>query len=95
MNIKLTENDIINLLLRFEYLQKSVFDQIKFSILNLTEFKYKFKLKFYSKPFISYNVLSYNKCLNNRSIILKFSDTKLTYLKIMDIQTNKILLEIK
>ena len=95
MNIQLTDDDIINLLLKFEYLQESIFSELGFSIKHIDGFKNRFKTVFYSKPFVSSDTLSFDKSLNGRSITLKFSDTQLLYLKIMNAKTNQILLEIK
>lgn len=95
MNIKLTNIDIINLLIKFEYLREEIFIEILNSIQNIEAFRLEFKQVFYSKPFINSEKFIFYKELNLRSIKLEFSETKLIRLTITNTQTNKILLEIK
>jgi len=92
--VELTLFDIINLILRFEYLKNSSIVMLNdySDVLSSEDFKIEFKNCFYSKPFIKHDKLNFRYENNDKCLILVFDDEKLKHLKIET--NNKILLEI-
>jgi hypothetical protein len=93
--INIKNSDIINLILRFDYLKEDSFVLLSGIIcsIDIEEFKEDFKNNFYSKPFIKSDRYEFEFFNIDRTMVLNFSKSKLEYLKISS--ENIILMEIK
>ena len=93
--INIKNSDIINLILRFDYLKEDSFVLLSRIIgsIDINEFKEDFRNRFYSKPLIISDKCEFEFFSIDRTMVLNFSKSKLEYLKISS--ENIILMEIK